>query len=764
MHESTTPAIFNLTFLVPLLPFLTFVLIVLWANRSRKLSAGLAMGGIGVAWILGWAIAFAAFRDLGIAEDPYRMFRDWLPIGTDWQAFGFMVDPLTALMLIMVPFVCFLIFVYAYGYMGVGKSVGAHDQRGWPAEPGHADPLASRFFAYIALFATGMLGLILSDNLIMLFIFWEIMGLCSYLLIGFWFARKYDDPKKITPREAGLKAFLTTRIGDTIMLAGILLLFIQVGSLSFAEIFKPETLERLATTTTNILLIGPVPWATLIGVLIFCGAIGKSAQFPLHVWLPDAMEGPTPVSALIHAATMVSAGVYLIIRTFPLMAAGPHETTLHFIAFIGAFTALFAATIALAQNDIKKVLAYSTISQLGFMFAALGIGAYVAATFHLLTHAFFKALLFLGSGSVIHGMEHGHHETAYGHGDTVTGGHGDTLHPLTMSPSHPFNRSIPKTCATWAACSTRCRATAWTFIIGGLALAGFPLVTAGFWSKDEILAEAWGNNHTLVFVTLSLAALLTAFYTARQIVMTFLGKPRTVAAEHASEHDSIFRWMTIPLMVLAVFAIGFGWLGIPTTFPLLGQLSPAFIQHQVGSLAEALHIEAAELPFAGVPLLDSLVVALGGLLLGWLVYRGISAIGMKADDPSWSPLQIVDPMAKRLGRIYRVLQNKYYFDELYTKVFVKGTQRLSNWLYRFDDLWVIDPIVDGVGKLWRRISEIGQVFDVRVVDGIVNGIGAVTTAVGGAMRVIQTGRVQNYLLVMLVTVSVLLAAFLLLPK
>ena len=329
MHESTTPAIFNLTLLVPLLPFLTFVLIVLWANRSRKLSAGLAIGGIGIAWVLGWAIAFTAFRDHGVAEDPYRMFRNWLPIGTDWQAFGFMVDPLTALMLIMVPFVCFLIFVYAYGYMGVGKSLGAHDQRGWPAEPGHADPLASRFFAYIALFATGMLGLILSDNLIMLFIFWEIMGLCSYLLIGFWFARKYDDPKKITPKEAGLKAFLTTRIGDTIMLAGILLLFIQVGSLSFAEIFKPETLERLATTTTNILLIGPVPWATLIGVLIFCGAIGKSAQFPLHVWLPDAMEGPTPVSALIHAATMVSAGVYLIIRTFPLMAAGPHETTLH---------------------------------------------------------------------------------------------------------------------------------------------------------------------------------------------------------------------------------------------------------------------------------------------------------------------------------------------------------------------------------------------------------------------------------------------------
>jgi NADH-quinone oxidoreductase subunit L len=306
--------------------------------------------------------------------------------------------------------------------------------------------------------------------------------------------------------------------------------------------------------------------------------------------------------------------------------------------------------------------------------------------------------------------------------------------------------------------------TGWTFIIGGLALAGFPIITAGFWSKDEILADAWINNHRVVFFVLALAALLTAFYTARQITMTFLGKPRTAAATHASEHDSIYRWMTIPLMVLAVFAIAFGWLGIPTSFPILGQLSPELIFHQMGSLAEALAIEATELPFAWPPLLTSLVVALGGLLLGWLVYRGISAIGMKADDPAWSPLQIVDPLAKRLGRIYRVLQNKYYFDELYTKVFVKGTQRLSNWLYRFDNLWVIDPTVNAVGKLTRRISEIGQVFDVRVVDGIVNGIGTVTTAVGGAMRVIQTGRVQNYLLVMLVTVSVLLAAFLLLPK
>ncbi|MEJ5198618.1 MAG: hypothetical protein WHX53_06820, partial [Anaerolineae bacterium] len=258
--------------------------------------------------------------------------------------------------------------------------------------------------------------------------------------------------------------------------------------------------------------------------------------------------------------------------------------------------------------------------------------------------------------------------------------------------------------------------------------------------------------------------LLTAFYTARQIVMTFFGKPRTAAAEHASEEDSIFQWMTIPLMVLAVFAIAFGWLGIPTTFPVLGQISSNPFHHLMGSLAEALHIEAAELPFSATPLLTSLVVALGGLLLGWLTYRGVAQIGQKEGDAAWSPLHLADPLARPLGRFYTVLQNKYYFDEFYGKVFVKSVQRLANWLFHFDDAWVIDPIVDGVAELWRRISEAGHTFDVRVVDGIVNGVGAVTAAVGSAARVIQTGRAQNYLLVALVALSVMLGAFLVLPK
>lgn len=766
MHDTSAvaPAIFNLTPILPFLPLAAFALIVLWANRNKKLSAGLALVGVGLSWVLGWAIAFTTFSIEHFGEHPFRVFTDWLPTGRTWQAFGFALDPLSAAMLIMVPFVCFLIFVYSVGYMGVGKPESEHDEPGRPAEPGHVDRLASRFFAYIALFATGMIGFVLADNLIMALVFWEIMGLCSYLLIGFWFARKYPNPKQITPKEAGLKAFLTTRIGDTLMLAGMLLLYAQTRSLSFADIFQPAMLERLATTTVNLPFAGPTPWATVIAVLIFCGAIGKSAQFPLHVWLPDAMEGPTPVSALIHAATMVSAGVYLVIRTYPLMAAVEHGPALSFIAFIGAFTALFAATIALAQNDIKKVLAYSTISQLGYMFAALGIGAYVAATFHLLTHAFFKALLFLGSGSVIHGMEHGHHESVGVSEHEGMGEHASVdrhthtpPHAHTNAPAHTFD---PQDMRNMGGLFHRMPRTAITFIIGGLALSGFPIVTAGFWSKDEILADAWAHNR-IVFVVLAVAALLTAFYTMRQIMMTFFGKPRTEAAAHANEHDSIFQWMTIPLMVLALFAVAGGWVGIPTSFPVLGALSTNPFHHYIGSLAKAFGFYAKELPFDPTPLGTSVLVALGGLFLGWLVYRGYAEREVRPDE---SALALPDPMARPLGKLYTVLQNKYYFDEFYHAVFVKGTQRLSNALFKFDSNVIDDTLVDGVGWVGRKLSELGHWIDEHIVDGAVNGAGAVADWFGAALRTIQTGKAQNYLLFGVVAVSALLVAFLLLPK
>ena len=381
-------------------------------------------------------------------------------------------------MLFMVPFVCLMICIYSKGYMNYGTEA--------------VDSRYSRFFAYISLFACGMLGLVVSDNLVTLLIFWELMGLCSYLLIGFWFEKKYADPNRITPKQAGLKAFLTTRVGDILMLAGMLLLYTQTGTLTFKEIFSTEVLEKLATTYA----FGQVPWATVIAILIFGGAVGKSAQFPLHIWLPDAMEGPTPVSALIHAATMVSAGVYLVARTFPLFVAVEGGTQLAVVAFIGAFTALFSGTIV-SPKTTSNWLAYSTISQLGFMFAALGIGAYVAAVFHLITHAFFKALLFLGSGSVIHGVEHGHHHAGHkGHGHDS--GEFDANDMMNMGG---LLRRMP--------------ATGWAFIAGALALTGiFPW--AGFWSKDEILADAWNafmhvvHSEIWSWAMLTLAALLTA--------------------------------------------------------------------------------------------------------------------------------------------------------------------------------------------------------------------------------------------------------------
>src|SRR5512135_10789 len=407
----------TLIWLIPLPPVLAFFLIILLTNKSKALSHSLAVGAAFLSW-LGSMIVFV--RALGVehlGKEPFASSVPWLPLGPDSKTYfniGVLVDPLTAAVLFFVAWTVLMIFLYSVGYHNFGQPQGDHDVKGLPPpgatveEHGHkhvvpsVEPMYSRFFAFIGLFAFGMYVLVLSDNLLTLFVGWEIMGLCSYLLIGFWYAKK-------SARDAAVKAFMTTRVGDVFMLLGIAYLYYATGTLSFRAIFTEQVLHTLASVPSGVLGLSA---AGLIGLLLFIGTIGKSAQFPLHVWLPDAMEGPTPVSAMIHAATMVSAGVYMVIRMFPLLTAGWHEgaaltPTLVVMSTIGAFTALFAATIALAQNDIKRVLAYSTISQLGFMIAALGIGAYVAAAFHLITHAFFKALLFLGSGSVIHGVEHG---------------------------------------------------------------------------------------------------------------------------------------------------------------------------------------------------------------------------------------------------------------------------------------------------------------------------------------------------------------------
>ena len=735
-----------MTWLIPLPPLLAFFLIVLFTNRSKGLSHTVAIVAIAASWAMSWMIFFRTLEVEHFGQAVIENWVPWLPfgseeVGTEALAMGVLVDPLTSVTLFFVSLTCFMIFVYSVGYGNWGKPRDLrHDLPGNPPHNG-IEPLYSRFFAFLSLFAFGMLLLCVADNLVLLFVGWEIMGLCSYLLIGFWYARQYESPHQITPRQAAVKAFMTTRVGDVLMLLGIVYLYAQTGTLSFREIMyahEGEMLTKLAATPSYIVGLSV---AGLAGLLLFAGAVGKSAQFPLHMWLPDAMEGPTPVSAMIHAATMVSAGVYAMIRLFPLLSAGWHHgdpltAPMWAMAFIGAFTALFAATIAVAQNDVKKVLAYSTISQLGYMIAALGVGAYIAAAFHLVTHAFFKALLFLGSGSVIHGVEHGMHHA-----------HAEGLDPQDMRNMGGLRAKMPL--------------TFWTFLIGGLALAGFPFVTAGFWSKDAILGGAWEGGYVVVFVTLAATAFLTAFYTMRQISLTFLGEPRTQAAEHASESDPIFRWMLFALVVLAFFAVTAGWAGIPESFPGLGGLPHAlgftanwFHEFVGGALLEHPPAEA----FDVVPLATSLVVALGGLLLGWWVYRDIRA-GAR------------DPLEAPLGPIYTLLKNKYYLDtgkyrdeatgeyrdNLYQFLFVRPTIWLSETLVSaVVDRGLIDGTLHLIGRVALRLGDIFRnYFDAPVVNGFGDLVAEVVKRFGRNFRVIQTGKVQQYLIVVMAIVIAL---------
>ncbi|HJS18962.1 MAG TPA: NADH-quinone oxidoreductase subunit L [Anaerolineales bacterium] len=701
----------TLIWLIPLPPVLAFFLIVLFTNRSKALSHSIAVGAAFLSWLLSMVVFVQALSVEHLGEHPFEASIPWLPTGDTWFEIGVLIDPLSAAVLFFVAWTVLMIFIYSVGYHNYGRPKGKHDHKGLPPhgatveEHGHkhvipsVEPMYSRFFAFIGLFAFGMYLLVVSDNLLTMFVGWEIMGLCSYLLIGFWYA-------KPSARDAAVKAFMTTRIGDVFMLLGIAYLYFATGTLTFREIFNEETLHTLGSVPSGFLGFSA---AGLIGLLLFIGTVGKSAQFPLHVWLPDAMEGPTPVSAMIHAATMVSAGVYAVARMFPLISLDAQ--TMSIVAFIGTFTAIFASTIAVAQNDIKRVLAYSTISQLGFMIAALGIGAYVAAVFHLITHAFFKALLFLGSGSVIHGMEHG---------VLHTGNH--TVDPQDMFNMGGLRRRMP--------------ITFWTFLIGGFALSGFPIITAGFWSKDEILADAWAHEHTVIFITLAIAAFLTAFYTMRQITLTFFGKPRTQEAEHAHETP----WtMTAPLVILAFFALTYGFVGIPEEFPILGGLAPNWIHEFVGgTLAE--HPEAVE--FNRIPLLTSLIVTLGGLTLGYFVYRNVNS---PAEDKLQIPL----------------LKNKYYFDEAYDYLFVKPSYWFAeNVVYKFMDQKVIDGILHLFGPATDKIgSGIRNYFDLPIINRLIgDGSADVTYWFGGKLRAIQTGRVQQYLMFALVAFIVVGAA------
>ncbi|MGI6422836.1 MAG: NADH-quinone oxidoreductase subunit L [Syntrophomonadaceae bacterium] len=510
--------------LIALLPFLAAALIFIFVHRWPGISAGLSIFAIMTSFVLSIPVALAVFAQEG--GTVFEFSTRWLSMPGLNVDMGLLLDPLTAVMLIVVTSIASLVQIYSLGYM-------------------KGDPGFSSYFAYQSLFAASMLGLVVANNFGQMFVFWELVGICSYFLIGFWFGR--DSAK-----NAAIKAFVTNRVGDFGFLLGILFLQIVFGTLNFTG------LSQEIATYTNMAVLIP------LSILLFFGPMGKSAQFPLHVWLPDAMEGPTPVSALIHAATMVAAGVYLVARAFFIFSAVPQAMT--FIAIIGAITAIFAASIAMAQNDIKRILAYSTLSQLGYMMMAMGVGAMTAGMFHLMTHAFFKSLLFLGAGSVIVAM----HEEQ------------DIWKMGNLYKKMPV--------------------TTWTFIIGALALCGIPPLS-GFWSKDEILLAAYASGNLGLYILGSLVAFLTAFYMFRLIFVAFFGS-NSYGEEKAHENSPV---MTVPLIILAVAAVLVGFVNSPLMHHAFGH----FIKHPAGIQPE---------PSTAI-MISSTLIALAGIGLAWLIYQ-----------------------------------------------------------------------------------------------------------------------------------------------
>ncbi len=633
--------------LVPLLPFLAFVANILAGRWLKERASWLSIATSSVACAIALPVCWAVFQGAHFAHQG-----TWLILGTVPLKFGYLMDPLSATLLFMVTIVGTLIQVYASGYM-------------------HGDPRYSRFFAYVSLFMSAMLTLVVSDNYLLFFMAWEIMGLCSYLLIGFYF-------EKDSAAKASIKAFLTTRIGDVGFLLGFLTLFTAIGTLNFSEM---NTLLAGAHKTHFVANTGLLAMAALF---IFCGTIGKSAQFPLHVWLPDAMEGPTPVSALIHAATMVAAGVFLVARSFTLFMAVPN--VLPIVTAIGTITAFMAAFIALTQNDIKRILAYSTISQLGFMVTALGLSGLGAGTFHLITHAFFKALLFLGAGSVIHGT-----------------------HVQDIREMGGLFKKMPH--------------TAVTFIIASLALAGIPPLS-GFWSKDEILLAAFGSGHHLVFGILLLTAFMTAFYMFRLIFLTFFGAARN-AKVHAHESPAL---MTAPLWCLAVGSV---LIGIPGS-PFMHHWFQKFMAHMV---------HHPEYEPSMLVMACSVAVAVLGIMLAGVMYL---------KRKHWAAA-----VAKTFPSFYQLSFNKFYFDEFYSAYIVKPFQALGRKLFGFDET-VIDGGVNGTARVTMFLSAVKQWIDTYIVDGTVNFMGTAVHFLNSITKRIQTGFVQNYLLI----VFLVLIAFL----
>lgn len=671
--------IYQYAWLIPVLPLLGAMLVGLGlislnrlTNSLRQLNSVFVVSLLGAAMVLSFALLWSQIQ----GHPPYTRTLEWAAAGDFHLSMGYTIDHLTAMMLAIVTTVAFLVMVYTDGYM-------AHD-------PGYV-----RFYAYLSLFSSSMLGLVVSPNLVQIYIFWELVGMCSYLLIGFWYDRK-------AAADACQKAFVTNRVGDFGLLLGILALYWCTGSFEFDVMG-----DRLqALVQTGSLSAG---LAALFGVLVFLGPVAKSAQFPLHVWLPDAMEGPTPISALIHAATMVAAGVFLIARMYPVFEGIP--VAMDVIAYTGAFTAFLGASIAITQNDIKKGLAYSTISQLGYMVMAMGVGAYGAGLFHLMTHAYFKAMLFLCSGSVIHGMEE-----VVGH---------DPILAQDMRLMGGLRKYMP--------------ITAITFLIGTLAICGIPPF-AGFWSKDEILGATFAANPVLWGVGW-LTAGITAFYMFRMYFMTFEGafrgnemdirqqlleennvvlepafgpgamNPKELTSGHDShgghEHHSEYPHespltMTFPLMALAVPSVLVGLVGTP-----FANYFEEFIHPPSETIAAAMeHAEEFNLTEFLVMGGSSVGIALIGITLASLMY-----LSRKIDAGA---------IAKKLQPLYQFSRNKWYLDNLNDFLFVQGSRRLA-----------------------RQVMEV----DYRVVDGAVNLTGLITMLGGEGLKYFETGRAQFYALI-----------------
>ncbi|HIO46918.1 TPA: NADH-quinone oxidoreductase subunit L [Candidatus Poribacteria bacterium] len=704
--------------LCPLGAFAFFAILALTGRNSNRqdLISTFAM-------IIAFLCAFLLFMQVLGDPDSYKRAGgvspethtiDWIQINNVSLSMGFLFDSVTSIMLLVVTIVSGLVHIFSIGYM-------------------HGDPRYPRFFAYLSLFSFSMLFLVVADNLLGIYIGWELVGLCSYLLIGFWF-------EKDSAANACKKAFLTTRVGDVGMFIGMMMLFTKFHTfVLFGDSGIFEAVNNLGSSDLT--------WLSIAGILIFCGAIGKSAQFPLHTWLPDAMEGPTPVSALIHAATMVAAGVYLAARMFPILTG----VSSLFIAYVGGITAIFAATIAIVQWDIKRVLAYSTVSQLGYMMLAIGASSYVAGLFHLTTHAFFKALLFLGSGSVIHALHVHHHD---GHDDE----HSD----------HPVERDgipLEQDMRNMGGLRHKMPITFWTMLIATLSISGVPFLFSGFWSKDEVLGatlgramESGSTHYYILFFMALVAAGATALYMFRLIFLTFMGQPRNQGMyEHAHESP---RSMIIPLIILAVlsFPIVNKWsfkkyVEQPeqthnhlahkhANQPVLYVAVGAADHHDSTSHVET---HGAHSPAHSLAMGLSIFVVGLGILLSALFYH-------------WKIFS-AETVANKFRGVHRILWNKYFIDEFYDGIIVRATV-IGAKIFGGIDKYLVDGLVNLVYIIVNYIiAFLVGLFDNKIVDFSVNLVAKITWKFGGRVRRIQTGVIQNYLFVVLAGVILLIIIF-----